>query len=426
MAAEDDVLLSGNSDDNDSPATVQELIQDMNQTQGLEKSTPPAAASPVEPAQPAKPNTPAAPKAANPDPAATAEPKPSGTATSKSLAPKDPAFVRNADDTSQAPSTEGAAAPAKDADPAEDTQVFTRLSELTGGAIKSEQDFRETIEHYNELLAEAEEGYKPKFKNEAHRLAFDLLANVPEGQEMETARRTLHTLSLDVTKLSDKDTLFEAYLLDPNNSDLTREQAWEYFDLDFDKRFANASEDKLVERELRIQARKAKETIDKAQKDFMAARQSADVPEGPSDEVVTAVSKAVKEFGGLELAFSEDASEDDMLRIPVEDPKELQQLQEYASDPRKWWNELLKEFSTKDGFDYEGFTREIYELKNHRKIKALIYNHGFDRGTATQIAKDRNSSTLNKDAALQRGRVPNATPKEPASFAEAWAQAERG
>lgn len=418
----DDVLLSGNSDENDSPGSIQDIIRDMNQSQGLEKSTPPPASPDPTPAQPTKPNTPSAQKTDEPNP--KPEPKPSDTATSKSLGPKDPAFVRSTDDTSQAPPTEGATATdTKDADPAEDVKIFTRLSDLTGGAIKSEQDFRETIEHYNQLIAEAEEGYKPKFKNEAQRLAFDLLSNVPEGQEMETARRTLHTLSLDVTKLSDKDKLFEAYLLDPNNGDLTREQAWEYFDLDFEKRFANASDDKLVERELRIQARKAEETISRTQKDFMAARESAEVPEGPNDEVVSAVSKAVKGFGGLELAFSENASEDDMLRIPVEDPQELQQLQEYASDPRKWWNELLKEFSTKDGFDYEGFTREIYELKNHRKIKSMIYNHGYERGKATQLAKDRNSSSMNKDAALNRGRVPSAPTKEPASFAEAFGQA---
>lgn len=416
----DDVLLSGNSDENDSPGSIQDIIRDMNQSQGLEKSTPPPASPDPAPAQPTKPNTPSAQKTDEPNP--KPEPKPSDTATSKSLAPNDPAFVRGTDDTSPAPSDEGAAA-SKDAAPAEDTQVFSRLSELTSGAIKSEQDFRETIEDYNRLLAEAEEGYKPKFKSEAHRLAYDLLANVPTGQEMETARRTLHTLSLDLTKLSDKDLLFEAYLLDPDNSDLTREKAWEYFDADFEKRFANAADDKLVERELQKNSRKAKETIDKAQKDFQAARESAEVPEGPSDEVVSAVSKAVKGFGGLEMAFSEDASGDDMLRIPVEDPKELQRLEEYASDPRKWWNDLLKDFSTKDGFDYEGFTREIYELSNHRMIKAKIYNHGYERGKATQLAKDRNSSSLNKDATLTRGRVPSAPTKEPASFAEAFGQA---
>lgn len=420
----DDVLLSGNSDDNDSPGTVQDIIRDMNVSQGLEKSTPPPAASPEPaPTQPAKPSTPTQPtvKAQDPD---NPEPKPSGNVTSKSLAPQDPAFVRNADDTSQTPPTEGdPAPPTTDADPAEDVKVFTRLSDLTGGAIKSEQDFRETIEHYNQLLTEAEEGYQPKFKSEAHRLAFDLLANVPEGQEMETARRTLHTLSLDVSKLSDKDKLFEAYLLDPNNQDLTREQAWEYFDLDFEKRFANASDDKLVERELRIQARKAEETIAKTQKDFMAARESAETPEGPNEEVASAVSKAVKGFGGLELAFAENASGDDLLRIPVDDPAEVQRLQDFASDPSKWWKELVNEFSTKDGFDYEGFTREIYELSNHRKIKTMIYNHGFDRGKATQLAKDRNSSSMNKDSALNRGRVPSAPTKEPASFAEAFGQA---
>jgi hypothetical protein len=294
---------------------------------------------------------------------------------------------------------------------------------MTGGAIKSEQDFRETIEHYNELLTESEEGYKPKFINEAHRLAFDLLANVPEGQEMETARKTMHTLSLDLSKLSGKELLFEAYFMDPDNSDLTREQAWKYFDPDYEKRFANADDDPLVERELQKAQRKAKETIDKAQKDFAAARQSADVPEGPSDEVVSAVDKAVKGFGGLEMAFSEDASEDDLLRIPVEDPEELQRLQEYASDPRKWWGDLLKDFSTKDGFDYNGFTREIYELANHRKIKTMIYNHGLERGKAIHLAKDRNSSSLNKDSALNRGRVPSAPAKEPASFEAAFEQA---
>lgn len=431
MAAEDDVLLRGDSDDNDAPSSVQDIIRDLNENQGLEKSTPPPtpASAALEPPQPAKPSpaagqSNAAPPGNPPTPTDDSDStNPSGTATSKSLPPKDPAFVRGNADQTQPASTEAGKAPENGASPAEDHVVFNRLSEMTSGAIKSEKDFRAMVDRYNELVEEAEKGFQPKFRNERHKLAYDLLANVPEGREIEEARRTLHTLSLDVDKLSPKEKLFEAYLLDPDNADLTRERAWEYFELDYDRRFADAETDKLVERALEKEVRKATETIAKVQKDFLAARESAEVPEGPSDEVVSAVQRAVKGFGGLEMAFSDDASDEDVLRIPEDDPAELQRLQEYAMDPGKWWNHIIEQFQTDKGFDYEGFTRELYELANHRKIKALIYNHGFERGKALQIAKDRNSSSLNKDAALNHGRVPAAPSKEASSFQEAFAKA---
>jgi hypothetical protein len=416
----DEILNSGNSaDDEGQQLSTQEILRDLNETQGAgmgvsaktDTSTPPATPDATQaPATPEKPG----------DHAKTEAPKthaPSTTSTSKTVT-RDPDWANRDKDKqpdASTPKVETDANPNK----AESPEAFSRLSELTDGAIKSEKDFTSFVSHYNELVKQAEEGFQPKFRNETHKLAFDILANVPAGQELDKARTTLHTLSLDVSKLAGKDLLFESFLLDPDNSDLTREKAWEYFEAAFEKRFGDASENKLTERELQKEERKAKESILNSQKSFLDATAKSTEEPKVDETVLKSVERAVDQFGGLEIAFSENAQDNEFLRIKVDSNEELQQLREYSLNPQLWWKDLVNEFTGEKGFDYNGFVRELYELKNHHKIKRMAFNHGLEQGKLGLLNKTRNSTTA-AEKTLENSRVPSAGKKEAGSFVEAW------
>lgn len=89
-------------------------------------------------------------------------------------------------------------------------KVYGYLSKVTGGTIKSEEEFAGMINHYNELLEQAEQGFQPKFKDERAKLVYQILAE-NEGREPEAAMRTLRAISFNPEGKSAKDVLFEAY-----------------------------------------------------------------------------------------------------------------------------------------------------------------------------------------------------------------------
>jgi hypothetical protein len=420
-------IAEGNSADDQAPSSISDLIRDFNENQGLDpkKDTPPPVQDIPDPA--AKPAD--APDPKTPDPAKPDLKTPSST----TIPPKDPEWAnRNGDKPKPAgdaaASTEKTDDPAQkpgDVDPAVGQQTYSRLSELTSGTIKSENDFLGLIDRYNELATQAEEGFKPKFKNDAHRHAFELLAAASEGQELDVARRTLHTLSLDTSKLKGKDLLFEGFLLDPENSDLTREQAWELFDEDFEKKYSGASEDKLLARELQKKERQAKELIEKTQGDFKTASSKASEEPQVDPKVMASVKRAVDEFGGLTMGFSDDAAENEMLSIAADDPEELERLNRYVLNPQEYWKDLIQDHTTEQGFDYPGFVRTMYEHSNLQKIKRLVYDHGFETGKLSVLNKDRNSTTKSEKV-KDTARVPAGGKKEAANFYEAFDNALNG
>jgi hypothetical protein len=435
MADQNSDIDEGNSADDQSISSAAEILRDLNNTggEGLTKDKPAAQVPPAtdKPAATEPTGTPAAAKTDQPK---TDEPPVSSIAKTTTI-PKDPEFA-NRNKTSQStaaasatddPTKTGAAsADKKDdvtTDPVVEQKFYNRLSEMTGGYIKSENDFKDLVTRYNELATQAEEGFKPKFRNDAQKYAHDLLSKAAEGQELDVALRTLQTLKLDPAKLSGKNLLFESYLLDPDNSDLTREKAWEYFDESYEKRFANVSTDKLTERELQKEERKAREQIMKAQKDFKDSTAVTD-PETPqvNPEVIKSVERAVGEFGGFQVAFKENAPDNELLTIKVDDPSELEQLKRYTLDPQEFWKDLLKEHSDEKGFNYNSFVRAMWEFKNIDKVKSLSYDHGLNIGKRTVLNKDRNSSDAG-EGVLERARVPAGVKKEAGSFGEAFAGA---
>lgn len=305
-----------------------------------------------------------------------------------------------------------------------DPAFYGRLSKLTEGSIKNEQDFIGFVNHYNELLEQAEQGFKPKFKDERAKLVHQLLAD-NAGREPEAAMRTLRALAFNPEGKTAVDKLFEAYLLDPMNSDLGPIEAQSLFQAEYNALYSDVEENPLKKRQLDLAVRKAEETINKVKTDFKPAEDPQ--PEQArkiSEQVERSIHEAVNNFGGIKMAFTDNPQESDYLTMAIDDPKELESLKQDLSNPPEWWNNFMGQFTNAEGqFDknsYNAFTREFYEMTHHAEKAQLAYEHGRKSMELEFINKARNSSDPKKPADLGQ---PGAVETGPKSLTEAWLKA---
>lgn len=387
---------------------LQETIQQMNE----EGMTPPA---------PAPDPTPAPPPA--PTPQKTPPPAPPAPTESKAgddNTPEDPSFVKPPEGAKQpgdpgAPDNTGATPPQPSE--ADETAFSNRLSELTDGAVTSVEDLGELVSRYNELVEEAEKGFEPKFKDERAKLAYQILAETP-GTEIDSALRTLRALNFSKEGKSAKDIMFEAYLLDPKNSDLSPMKAQEYFEADWQRRFADLDDNPLTKRQVEIEAREAEKKITDLQKGFQEAEKA---PQERDERVKSAVSKAVDGFGGIKLSFSDNPQEAFNITVKDNDP-ELAAIHEQIMDPGKAHQEFISQFDFRTPKGYQDLVREIWEMRNHKMIRHEAYKQGVKVGRSGFVKEAANQSTP-KDVAAAAGTTPKPAAKQ--SFYEAWADAQK-
>lgn len=376
---------------------LQDIIQQMNSGGGE-----PPVETPVEtPKSPQVPETPV-------------EVPPKETETPK---PTEPVAAQPPKNTTVPADPSNVTPPANPGEPEIPTEkVYDYLSKVTGGTIKSEEEFASMINHYNELLEQSEQGFQPKFKDERAKLVYQILAE-NEGREPEAAMRTLRAISFNPEGKSAKDVLFEAYLLDPRNADLGPIEAQKYFEAEYEEKYYDVDGNPIKERQQALAVRDAKETISKIKDSFKATDEPA---REISEEVEGAISSAVEDFGGVKLAFTDNPQEGDYFTMTVE-PQELQALKQDALNPQEWWNKFLNEFSTEKGFDYKSFIREFYEMRNHQKKAELAHKNGFKLGQLAKINEARNASDPK--------RIDQAQPAAPGgkqTFLEAWSGAVKG
>ncbi len=303
-------------------------------------------------------------------------------------------------------------------DEVSDEVVYSRLSKLTDNAIKSEQDLVGIINHYNELLEQSEKGFEPKFPNERAKWAYQVLTQ-NAGDEPATAMRTLRALNFDPKGKDPKEILFEAFLQDPNNSDLGPLEAQKYFDAEYESKYDDVQGNLIKERQLALEVKNATNSLQKIKDEFGATEQA---PAKISEEVENSIGQSVEDFGGVRMAFSDNPQESEYLNMPVEDPKELEQLKQDALNPQEWWNSFLTQFETDKGFDYKNFIREFHEMRNHQKKAQLAYDHGFKLGQLAKIKEARNASDP-KD--ISKTGAPAGQPQVK-SVLDAWANAQKG
>lgn len=393
---------------------LQQTIRQMNEEAG---NPPPAIETPAATPTP----TPAPAKNPVPAPAANATPESKTPGTEDGYTPPEPAFLRK-EDQPAATDTPAVEVPVAQV---QDEAFYSRLSEMTAGSIKTQDDMVELINDYNSLLEEAEKGFEPKFKDERAKWAYQLLTQ-NEGNEISTAMRTLRALDFKAEGKGHKDILFEGYLLDPKNSDLSQTQAAKYFEAEFDDKYSLIGKEdseltpeqvrqKLVqERNLAQATREAKDNLQKIQTEFKTSEPKAS---GISEDVVKKIGTAVQDFAGVKLAFTDNPTELDYLNISVEDQQELAQLQHDALNPNKFWEQFMSKFDLTTQKGYSDYITELYMMKNHHKNRQAAYDHGFKAGDLARINKARNASNP-KD--VSQVATPSAAPKP--TFFQSWEQ----
>lgn len=376
---------------------LQTLIRELNENKGQEPVATPAA-TPVPETTPAGPTQQSQPAQNEPKP--VAEPK------------KD---EKPAAQATTIPDGSPDATPVATPEPKIDEPFIARLSELTDGSLKSVEDFGRLIDRYNQLEEEATKGFEPKFKDERAKLVYQLLEQ-SAGQEPEAAMRVLRALNFKREGKTDKDILFEAYLVDPKNADLTPIKAQELFDLEFDSEFSDLDNNPLKKRQLDLRVKDSLTAIERVQSDFKAADQE---PAARNEKVEATLNGVLAEFGGVEFAFSDNPQDSELLKIVIEDPAELQAIQKEILNPHDAYNELLAQydFNTRQG--YADFVRETWERRNHKKNRLLAYEQGAKNERIKMTNEIRNASAP--------GDVSRTTPANPQSkgFLDSWVDAKK-
>jgi hypothetical protein len=354
-------------------------------------------------------------------------PKPEPTKTPSSAQPLNPdkkppetSVIEKKDPPTPAPGAEatppGGEPPKPAAIASPEAVLGETLSALTEGHLKTKDDLVGLINHYNELVTQAEEGFKPKFKDERTRKAHQILADAGQGTEMATAMRTLRALNFNPEGKTPKDVLFEAFLLDPKNSDLSESRANRLFEEEYNEKYGDIEGNDRKTRNLELEVKEAKAMIDKIQTDFKVVDEE---PARISKEVETSIQKVASEFGGIRIAFTDNPTEMDYLNVPVDDPKVLASLQEIALNPQAASDRFISQFATKNGFDYPAYYQALYEREHAAELRQKAYDHGFIKGQLAKVNEAANASTK-KDISAAGTPVPDGAPK---SLAEAFGNA---
>ncbi len=406
---------------------VQQAIRQMNdEASGIQPSNP-------DPQQQVTPQTPApqTPPAAQHPIQQPATPK-----TAPIVAPDqpeykipEPAFIKPQDQPAAATETPAAEQTPAAATTDPDEFVYSRLSDMTGGAIKDSDSLVGLIHAYNELVEEAEKGFEPKFADERAKWAYQLLTqNV--GSEPEAAMRTLRALNFKPEGKDAKDVLFEAYLLDPKNSDQSLTKAQQDFRDDFDEKYnlVGADETELTPEQLRskrIQTRNLELSVGEAKGKFSQVQNEFKATEPvaakPDENVLKRISSAVQEYQGVRVAFTDNPQEMDYLNIGIEDPSELQQIQNDILNPNEWYQNFLQQFDLTSQQGFNEMVQEFHLMKNHHQNRQLAYDHGYKMGQIATLNTARNASTPKEVAQVA---TPAAVPQK--SFMQAWESAQAG
>lgn len=301
-----------------------------------------------------------------------------------------------------------------------DEVFYGRLSKMTEGRFKTETDFVGFINDYNELVEQAEKGFQPQFKDERARLAYQIIAENP-GKEPEAAMRTLRALSFNPEGKSAEETLFEAFLIDPRNADLSSAEAQKHFEAEYADAYYDVDNNILAQRKQSLAVREAQQNLAKIKDSFKPAIQQEDKPNVDLAEWNNRINGVVDNFGGVKMAFTDKPTENDYLSMAIEE-SEVATLKEHTADSSKWWNNFLEKFvDERTGkFDDPAFVQEFYEMTHHQKKAQLAFQHGKKLGELAKINESRNASDAK--------RVDQTTPSAPVgpSFIEAWNNAQKG
>ena len=302
-----------------------------------------------------------------------------------------------------------------------DDVFFARLSKLTDGAVKSTDDFQGLIKQRNELAEQAKKGFEPKFSSEKAKLAHQILSQ-SAGDEIPSAMRTLRALAFDLSGPAGKDPkdiLFEKFLLDPKNSDLSPSKAQSIFEAEYESEYGEMEGNVLKQRKHDVAVREAKESILKVQNDFKLTEEK---PRQVAQFIETGVAESVKGFKGLKLEFpTSDPKVNDSLNVAIDNPQQLQMLQDMILNPDKAYNELVSQFETADGYDFDALRDELYQRANHKELRQKAFEEGRRLGKLDKVNEASNASQNGKDISKQGQQGARVEGKQ--TLEQAWAKA---
>lgn len=374
----------------------------------------------------------AAPAAATPPVQTPATPTPAPAAVEPKVTPppanppapqaqepiKNPPFVKEPPKEASKPvQTPAAAQPAAAAtEPAKtpDDLFQSRLSELTGGTVKDQKELGRILGEHKQLAEQAQKGFEPKFKSERAKWVHNLISQ-NEGAEAGALMRVLRAAEFKPEGKTEKEVLYEAYLLDPNNSDLSPLKAQEYFEAEYEDKYKDVANNLVAQRKLAIDVKSAKEAIQKLQSGFKATEQQ---PYQISKDMENHVAGVVGNFGGVKLSFSDNPQENEYLNVEVSDPQVLQAIQQEILDPTQAHANYLSQFDFNTPKGWEDYTRDVYERNNHRELRQKAFEHGGALERIKMANELRNASqpkTIDQQAAPAAAAAP--------SFLGSWADA---
>jgi hypothetical protein len=293
---------------------------------------------------------------------------------------------------------------------------FSRLSALTNNTIKNEEDLKNFIDQHNSLLEQVQKGVQPKFENERARWAYDLLSK-NTGKELETAQRTLQALNLKLESMPDREKLFNSFVLDPTNSDLTPMQMKEIFDAEYEQKYSDVENNVLLKRQHTLAVRQAEDSIRKVQADFQSTQQE---PERISEETIGMITNAVNSFKEFKVKVSNNPQDD--LVMPITDRAQIDNIQKWMVDPTERHNALMNKFVKNGKFDFDGYKMELYARDNHEAIVRAALEKGEKMGMLKKILRDNNATTPAELAS--KAKAAPILSSQPKSFMDALVTAE--
>jgi len=311
-------------------------------------------------------------------------------------------------------------------------QRNTILSEMSGSRVESQEDLGAVLDHYQELLdyvKVVEEDPKSLLPEGKARAVFEHVMKQPGEDYNGSIQKFYHVLGLgDPKDLSPEEAQFEGFMLDPKNTDLTREAGKKLFDLNYEKRYGEGldvikAEDPLLYREHDVATNEARKQISDMQTEFKTetAKSNSGVQQAGFSEEERAefdgqIDASLNDYAGLSITFDKDAKPEDGINFVLEDQSDIDNFSETLKDPGKWFDGLLaKHLDTNGVFDADSYRNDMLVRIFPEKLAEVMYDQGFSRGVIANETGLKNAA----DADASGGSTPAASPDK--TFHEEWA-----
>jgi hypothetical protein len=347
-------------------------------TEPTTPATPDQAATAQDPQQTPEPDTP---QTEEPPAEPTAEPQGTG-------ALDDPIKIETTAEPG-APGDPGPEAPEPDFDEAEQMDIFNdHLAGHTDNQIQS-------VEDINNLIAENErlrnQPQQPEFTSESAKQLYEFANN--SSNPLAMGKNYLQAVALDLESLSDKQKLFEAYVLDEQNSDLTREKAIEYFNEDYEEKYGEIEDSLSTQRKLTLDVRAAENQIKSIQQEATNAQtKDGNNADQATPEQLEEINGNINESIEQMAALSIPATDDNVFNFEVSGQENIDLLSNVAQDPMAWLQEEINAFQNPNTgqFDYDGYNAFIGSLLFSGQIAEGMFKHGQNNGTKAVVENLQN------------------------------------